>query len=67
MAKKNETQQQAAAADSQPQNQSPQYRYNESMINWEQLKNFGISREYLQERGLLEQMLKATRPTRSCP
>ena len=25
----------------------PQYRYNESMINWEQLKNFGISREYL--------------------
>ena len=38
MAKKNETQQQAAAADSQPQNQSPQYRYNESMINWEQKK-----------------------------
>ena len=34
MAKKNETQQQAAAADSQPQTQSPQYRYNESMINW---------------------------------
>ena len=33
MAKKNETQQQAAAADSQPQTQSPQYRYNESMIN----------------------------------
>ena len=53
MAKKNETRQQAAAADSQPQTQSPQYRYNESMINWEQLKNFGISREYLQERGLI--------------
>ena len=32
MAKKNETQQQAAAADSQPQNQSPQYRYNESSV-----------------------------------
>ena len=34
MAKKNETQQPAATADSQPQTQSPQYRYYESMINW---------------------------------
>jgi hypothetical protein len=34
------------------------YRYNESMINWEQLKNFGVSREYLQEKGLLDSMLK---------
>ena len=67
MAKKNETQQQAAAADSQPQNQSPQYRYNESMINWEQLKNFGISREYLQERGLLEQMLKGYKTNQVVP
>jgi hypothetical protein len=33
-------------------------RYNESMINWEQLKNFGVSREYLQEKGLLDSMLK---------
>jgi hypothetical protein len=28
------------------------------MINWEQLKNFGVSRDYLQERGLLDTMLK---------
>lgn len=54
MAKKNETPQQA----SQDGGQQPKYRYNESMINWEELKNFGLSREYLQERGLLEQMLK---------
>ena len=67
MAKKNETQAQAAAADSQPQTQSPQYRYNESMINWEQLKNFGISREYLQERGLLEQMLKGYKTNQVVP
>jgi len=67
MAKKNETQQQAAAADSQPQTQSPQYRYNESMINWEQLKNFGISREYLQERGLLEQMLRGYKTNQVVP
>ena len=33
-------------------------RFNESMINWEQLKNFGISRDYLQEKGLLDTMLK---------
>ena len=64
MAKKNETRQQAAATDSQPQTQ---YRYNESMINWEQLKNFGISREYLQERGLLEQMLKGYKTNQVVP
>ena len=67
MAKKNETRQQAAAADSQPQTQSPQYRYNESMINWGQLKNFGISREYLQERGLLEQMLRGYKTNQVVP
>lgn len=64
MAKKNETQQQAATADSQSQTQ---YRYNESMINWEQLKNFGISREYLQERGLLEQMLRGYKTNQVVP
>ena len=64
MAKKNETMQQAAETDSQPQTQ---YRYNESMINWEQLKNFGISREYLQERGLLEQMLKGYKTNQVVP
>lgn len=64
MAKKNETQQQAAAADSQ---QQPKYRYNESMINWEQLKNFGLSREYLMERGLLDQMLKGYKTNQVVP
>ena len=55
MAKKNETQQQATQGDG---TQQPKYRYNESMINWEELKNFGLSREYLMERGLLDQMLR---------
>ena len=54
MAKKNQTQQQAAPETGQ----QPKYRYNESMINWEELKHFGLSREELQERGLLDQMLK---------
>ena len=47
--------------------QQPQYRYNESMINWEQLKNFGLSREELQERGLLDQMLKGYKTNQVVP
>ena len=64
MAKKNETQQQAAQGDGM---QQTKYRYNESMINWEELKNFGLSREYLQERGLLEQMLKGYKTNQTVP
>ena len=63
MAKKNETQQQAAPETAQ----QPNYRYNESMINWEQLKNFGLSREYLQERGLLDQMLRGYKTNQVVP
>ena len=64
MAKKNETQQQAAQGDG---TQQPKYRYNESMINWEQLKNFGLSREELQERGLLDQMLRGYKTNQVVP
>ena len=63
MAKKNETQQ-AAQGDG---TQQPKYRYNESMINWEELKNFGLSREYLMERGLLDQMLKGYKTNQVVP
>ena len=63
MAKKNETQQQAAPGTAQ----QPNYRYNESMINWEQLKNFGLSREYLQECGLLDQMLRGYKTNQVVP
>ena len=63
MAKKNETPQQAV----QDGGQQPKYRYNESMINWEELKNFGLSREYLQERGPLEQMLKGYKTNQVVP
>ena len=64
MAKKNETQEQAAQGDG---TQQPKYRYNESMINWEELKNFGLSREYLMERGLLDQMLKGYKTNQVVP
>ncbi|MCS3062077.1 DUF4099 domain-containing protein [Parabacteroides distasonis] len=46
---------------------SPKYRYNESMINREQLKNFGLSREELQERGLLDQMLRGYKTNQVVP
>ena len=64
MAKKTETQQPVAAEGGQQQNTN---RYNESMINWEQLKNFGLSREYLQERGLLDQMLRGYKTNQVVP
>ena len=65
MAKENETQQQAAQGGGTQQ--QPQYRYNESMINWEELKNFGLSREYLMERGLLDQMLRGYKTNQVVP
>ena len=64
MAKKNQTQQPVVEANDQQNNQ---YRYNESMINWDQLKNFGLSREYLQERGLLDAMLKGYKTNQLVP
>lgn len=64
MAKKNETQQQVTQGDG---TQQPKYRYNESMINWEELKNFGLSREYLMERGLLDQMLRGYKTNQVVP
>lgn len=65
MAKKNQTQQPVVEANDQQQNN--QYRYNDSMINWDQLKNFGLSREYLQERGLLDSMLKGYKTNQLVP
>ena len=64
MAKKNETTQQAVQEGGR---QQPKHRYNESMINWEELKNFGLSREYLQERGLLDQMLRGYKTNQVVP
>ena len=64
MAKKEENQPQVATEGGQ---QQTPYRYNESMINWEQLKNFGLSREYLQERGLLDQMLRGYKTNQVVP
>lgn len=62
MAKQEQTTQAQTAQDGQPK-----YRFNESMIDWEQLKHFGLSREYLQERGLLDSMFKGYKTNQVVP
>lgn len=62
MAKQEQTTRAQTAQDGQPK-----YRFNESMIDWEQLKHFGLSREYLQERGLLDSMLKGYKTNQVVP
>lgn len=56
-------QQQAQGAEST----QPKYRFNESMINWKQLELFGLSREFLQEKGLLDQMLRGYKTNQLVP
>ncbi len=60
-----EVQAQQQAAQEGQQQRAP--RYNESMIDWEQLKLFGVSREYLVERGLLDQMLYGYKTNQMVP
>lgn len=45
----------------------PKYRFNESMINWDSLKNYGLSREFLEEKGLLDQMLRGYKTNQTVP
>ena len=47
--------------------EKPKYRFNESMINWDSLKNYGLSREFLEEKGLLDQMLRGYKTTQTVP
>lgn len=45
----------------------PKYRYTESMIDWKQLELFGLSREFLHEKGLLDQMLRGYKTAQLVP
>ena len=47
--------------------QTPTYRYNENMINWEELGKFGISKEMLEQSGQLDGMLKGYKTNRTMP
>lgn len=66
MAKQSQQPQPAPVGENNQPQQSTA-RYNESMINWEELKNFGLSKEYLQEKGLLDQMLKGYKTNQTVP
>ena len=50
-----------------PAENASKTRFNEAMINWEQLKDFGISREYLEKSKLLDDMLKGYKTNKLVP
>ena len=48
-------------------NAQPRYRFNEAMINWGQLEAFGLSRSFLQEKGILDQLLRGYKTNQLVP
>ncbi|MDR1877419.1 MAG: DUF3945 domain-containing protein [Flavobacteriaceae bacterium] len=70
MAKQKQTENAATAAtaaqnpDTQTQSN---YRFNEAMIDWKSIEGFGISREYLKDKGLLDSMLKGYKTPQLIP
>ena len=79
MAKKQQPQQQpeqltqveqaAQGMEGQPagEQQSPVYRYNENMIDWEALGKVGISKEMLEQSGALDGMLRGYKTNKTIP
>ena len=51
----------------QPESGRAKYRFNENMIDFDQLKAFGLSKEYLQQKGLLEPMMKGQKTNVAIP
>lgn len=47
--------------------QTPTYRYNENMINWDELGKFGVSKEMLEQSGQLDSMLKGYKTNKTMP
>lgn len=43
------------------------HRFNEAMIDWKSIEGFGISREYLKDKGLLDSMLKGYKTPQLVP
>ena len=64
-----QVEQAAQGMEGQPagEQQAPVYRYNENMINWEELGKFGISKEMLEQSGQLDSMLKGYKTNRTMP
>lgn len=38
--------------------QPPRYRFNEAMVDWKQVEAFGITREWLEQRGMYDPMMR---------
>jgi hypothetical protein len=52
---------------SAPADNATKYRFNEAMINWQQLTQFGISRDYLVKAKLLDDLLKGYKTNQLVP
>ena len=50
-----------------PTQQGPRTRFNEAMINWDELGRLGISKEYLQEKNMLDGMLRGYKSRETVP
>ena len=60
-------QQQPQAQQAAQESQGPHYRYNENMVNWEELEKVGISKASLEQQGLLDSMLKGYKTNKLVP
>lgn len=60
-------QQQVQTQQAAQQQPGPRYRYNENMINWEELDKVGISKALLEQQGLLDSMLKGYKTNKLVP
>ena len=60
-------QQQPQAQQAAQESQGPRYRYNENMVNWEELEKVGISKASLEQQGLLDSMLKGYKTNKLVP
>lgn len=67
-----EVQQAAQGREQQPAPQqqgqdTPRYRYNENMVDWESLEKMGISKASLEQQGLLDSMLRGYKTNKLVP
>ena len=64
-----QVEQAAQSMEGQPagEQQSPVYRYNENMIDWEALSKVGISKEMLEQSGALDGMLRGYKTNKTIP
>lgn len=70
MAKKQNPQekaQQPVQTSQTQEQQTPRYRYNENMVNWEALEKIGVSKASLEQQGLLDSMLKGYKTNKLVP